>query len=98
MVKSLMNQQKYRKILADVIAENINTFEPCDLFYEFTENPIVKTKVGGMGGDVFTNPKIQQIVDEGEALIEQALSNIQKFIKRELPLWIITQNNKEENK
>ena len=76
MKQSIMNQQKYRKILSKVIAENIDTFDAGDLFYEFTETEEVKELIIGMPGDVDTNPEIKQLEDEGIALVGQSLRNL----------------------
>ena len=91
-----MNQQKYRKILAKVISENITTFDATDLFYEFTETNEVKKLISKLEGDVETNPNIKEFEEEGIALIEQALRNLSKFIKKELPIWIITKKRKKQ--
>ena len=90
-----MNQDKYRKILAKVIAENIGTFDSGDLFYEFTETKELRKKINNMYGDVDTNPEIAKLEKEGILLVEQSIRNLQSFIKQELPLWIIS--SKETN-
>ena len=88
--KSIMNQKKYREVLARVLSENIKTFDATDLFYEFTETKEVTTKINKLKGDVDTNPRIKKFEDEGIALIEQSIRNISNYIKQQLPLWIIT--------
>ena len=92
-----MNQQKYRKILAIVINENIDTFDYTDLLCEFESTKEVENKMSKLGGDIDTNPKIKQFDKEASDLIKQTLRNIQLYVKENLPLWIIVPSKNMEN-
>lgn len=97
-MREIMNRKKYRNLLAEVIAENINTFEPEDLWCEFTETDEVRKLINNLDGDIDTNPVIAKFNDEGVALVKQSLYNLSAYIKQQLPLWIISDKFLEKSK
>ena len=93
MEKEIINQKKYRNILANIICENISMFDESDLLCEFETNLEVSKKLDKYKGDIYSNPIIEKFDDDAYKLIEMTLRNIQRFVKKNLPLWIISQKD-----
>jgi len=86
----IMNQKKYRKILAEIISDALGEIEETDILEQFENTDAIVNLITSMDGDVFTNPSIEKLDEDAFNLIKQTIRNLQKVVIKELPLWVIT--------
>ena len=89
-IKRIMNQKKFRKVLAEVINDALDDIEETDILNAFEDSGEIVNLTQSMDGDVFTNPEIDKLEEDAFKLIKQTIRNLQKVVTKEMPLWIIS--------
>lgn len=95
-MKNLLDQDAVRKVLVKHFNNELDKIEPMDILQNFEDDKFIQEKVKKLGGDVFTNPKIERFDDDSLELIEMSIRNCKLHIEQFLPLWLVEKCVKED--
>lgn len=95
-MKTLLDQNAVRKVLVKHFNNELDKIEPTDILQNFEDDKFIQEKVKKLGGDVFTNPKIEKFDKDSLELIEMSLRNCKVHIEQFLPLWLVEYSDRRK--
>lgn len=96
-MRNLLDQNAVRKVLVKHFNNELDKIEPTDILQNFENDKFIQEKVKKLGGDVFTNPKIEKFDDDDSLkLIEMSIRNCKLHIEQFLPLWLVEYSHKRK--